>query len=81
MEGSKRIIKSKVRFYIINFSAYIELIEVLGVLEHFKENPSCKHIVLGGCHDNGYVRNLNIIVPDESIRDRITLLKSFQTGA
>lgn len=51
-----------------------------GVLEHFKENPCCKHIVLGGCHDNGYVCDLDIIKSEGSLQDRITLLKSFQTG-
>lgn len=51
-----------------------------GVLEHFKDNPCCKHIVLGGCHDNGYVCDLDIIKSEGSLQDRITLLKSFQTG-
>lgn len=51
-----------------------------GVLEHFKENPCCMHIVLGGCHDNGYVCDLDIIKSEGSLHDRITLLKSFQTG-
>jgi hypothetical protein len=52
----------------------------LGVLQHFKDNPSCKHIVLGSCHDNGYVSPLKAIAPDEPVRKRITLLKSFKTG-
>ncbi|KAI9698617.1 MAG: hypothetical protein M1820_007416 [Bogoriella megaspora] len=51
-----------------------------GVLQHFQENPCCKHIVLGSCHDNGYVCHLDIIRSRDSLRDRITLLKSFQTG-
>lgn len=51
-----------------------------GVLEHFKDNPCCKHIVLGGCHDNGYVCDLEIIKSEGTLQDRITLLKSFQTG-
>ncbi|KFY99451.1 hypothetical protein V500_01372 [Pseudogymnoascus sp. VKM F-4518 (FW-2643)] len=54
--------------------------QIKGVLEHFKDNPCCKHIVLGGCHDNGYVCDLDIIKSEGSLRDRITLLKSFQTG-
>jgi hypothetical protein len=36
--------------------------------------------VLGSCHDNGYVSPLNAIAPDEPVRNRITLLKSFKTG-
>ncbi|OBT40544.1 hypothetical protein VE00_08996 [Pseudogymnoascus sp. WSF 3629] len=54
--------------------------QIKGVLEHFKENPCCMHIVLGGCHDNGYVCDLDIIKSEGSLQDRITLLKSFQTG-
>jgi len=50
------------------------------VLQHFLENPCCKHIVLGSCHDNGYVCHLDVIGSNSSLRDRITLLKSFQTG-
>lgn len=52
----------------------------IGVLQHFQENPCCKHIVLGSCHDNGYVCHLDVIRSEGSLRDRITLLKSFQTG-
>jgi hypothetical protein len=36
--------------------------------------------VLGSCHDNGYVSPLKAIAPDEPVRKRITLLKSFKTG-
>lgn len=54
--------------------------QIKGVLEHFKENPCCMHIVLGGCHDNGYVCDLDIIKSEGSLHSRITLLKSFQTG-
>lgn len=50
------------------------------MLQHFQENPCCKHIVLGSCHDNGYVCHLDVIRSEGSLRDRITLLKSFQTG-
>ncbi|KAF2730556.1 hypothetical protein EJ04DRAFT_473585 [Polyplosphaeria fusca] len=54
--------------------------EIKGVLQHFQDNPCCKHIVLGSCHDNGYVCNLDVIRSESSFHDRITLLKSFQTG-
>ncbi|KAL5379282.1 hypothetical protein DPSP01_008555 [Paraphaeosphaeria sporulosa] len=54
--------------------------QIKGVLQHFQENPCCKHIVLGSCHDNGYVCHLDVIRSEGSLRDRITLLKSFQTG-
>ena len=52
----------------------------IGVLQHFKENPCCKHIVLGSCHDNGYVCHLDVIRSEGSLGDRLTVLKSFQTG-
>jgi hypothetical protein len=52
----------------------------VGVLQHFQDNPCCKHIVLGSCHDNGYVCHLDVIGCDSSLRDRLTLLQSFQTG-
>ena len=51
-----------------------------GVLQHFQGNPCCKHIVLGSCHDNGYVCHLDVIRSEGSSQDDITLLKSFHTG-
>jgi hypothetical protein len=73
------IIRSKVRrlsFHILRSGAKHDI----GVLQHFQENPCCKHIVLGSCHDNGYVAPLDVIGSDSHLRDRVTLLKSFQTG-
>lgn len=77
-ELTKRTIKSKVQKGDQTRPIYSN--ESLGVLQHFKDNPSCKHIVLGSCHDNGYVSLLEAIAPDEPVRERITLLKSFQMG-
>jgi hypothetical protein len=73
------IIRSKVRkllCHIIRGGAN----HIIGVLQHFQGNPCCKHIVLGSCHDNGYVCHLDVIESDRHLRDRVTLLKSFQTG-
>lgn len=36
--------------------------------------------MFGACHDNGYVRNLEGYVQDPNVFDRLTLLKSFETG-
>jgi hypothetical protein len=53
---------------------------VADMLKQFMGNPTCKHIVLGACHDNSYVRELETIAPDISMQRRLTLLKSFETG-
>ena len=42
----------------------------------FVNNCQCKHIVFGGCHDNGYVRSLSPYRKESSI----TLLKATRRG-
>lgn len=56
------------------------LTRVLGAFRQFAENPSCRRILLGGCHDNGYVRMLEKYVHIPAVSEKVTLLKSFQTG-
>jgi len=75
---TEQTIRSKVRYFWLVQCATTEY--DIGVLQHFQENPCCKHIVLGSCHDNGYVCHLDVIRSERSMCDRVTLLKSFQTG-
>lgn len=42
----------------------------------FVSNANCKHIIFGGCHDNGYIPNLEPYKRDESVLSRLTLLES-----
>ncbi|KAF2091568.1 hypothetical protein K490DRAFT_61004 [Saccharata proteae CBS 121410] len=49
------------------------------VKEHFRlfvSNFQCKHIVFGGCHDNGYLPNLDSYKHDKETAARITLLET-----
>ncbi|OCK74858.1 C-x8-C-x5-C-x3-H type zinc finger protein [Lepidopterella palustris CBS 459.81] len=46
------------------------------MLRLFISNHSCKHIIFGGCHDNGYLPNLDPWKHDSKISSRITLLES-----
>lgn len=56
--------------------AYIQT----GVFEQFVRNPSCRHIMFGACHDNGYVRMLEDFAVDHAVAERVTLLYSFHIG-
>jgi len=47
-------------------------------LRLFLSNRQCKHIVFGGCHDNGYLPTLESYRHDPSIASRISLLESTQ---
>ena len=42
----------------------------------FVHNSHCKSIVFGGCHDNGYLPNLESFKRDDSVAPRMTLLES-----
>jgi hypothetical protein len=46
----------------------------------FVESPSCRHVLLACCHDSGYVRMLEKCVHNSTIVQKVTLVKSFQTG-
>lgn len=42
----------------------------------FLHNMQCRHIIFGGCHDNGYIPNLEPFKREEEIARRITLLEA-----
>ena len=44
-------------------------------LNFFIHNQQCKLVILGVCHDNGYLPVLNELASDVASRDRITLLQ------
>ncbi|KAF2201433.1 C-x8-C-x5-C-x3-H type zinc finger protein [Delitschia confertaspora ATCC 74209] len=46
------------------------------MLRTFSDNPTCKHIIFGGCHDNGYLLNLDQYKHNPTQASRITLLES-----
>jgi hypothetical protein len=50
-----------------------------GVFEQFVRNPTCRHVIFGACHDNGYVRVLEKYEKN-AVAERVTLLHSFDTG-
>ncbi|KAF2688800.1 hypothetical protein K458DRAFT_414498 [Lentithecium fluviatile CBS 122367] len=46
------------------------------MLRTFSDNPTCKHIIFGGCHDAGYLLNLDQYKHHANKAARITLLES-----
>lgn len=52
----------------------------IGIFEQFIRNPTCRHIVFGACHDNGYVRMLEDFASDSTVVQRLTLLHSSSVG-
>lgn len=46
------------------------------MLRTFSDNPTCRHIVFGGCHDAGYLLNLEQFKHNELKAGRITLLET-----
>ncbi|KAF2118679.1 hypothetical protein BDV96DRAFT_487270 [Lophiotrema nucula] len=46
------------------------------MLRTFSDNPTCKHIIFGGCHDQGYLLNLDQYKHDQRKAERITLLET-----
>jgi len=46
------------------------------MLRTFCANPTCRHIIFGGCHDTGYLVNLEQFKHNESKAACITLLES-----
>ncbi|KAK4448364.1 hypothetical protein QBC34DRAFT_381271 [Podospora aff. communis PSN243] len=56
--------------------------KLMAAFRQFAESPSCRRILLAGCHDNGYVRMLEkYVLSNSSATEKVTLLKSFQTGS
>jgi hypothetical protein len=48
----------------------------LEMLRTFSNNPSCKHIIFGGCHDAGYLNDLGQYKHDAEKASHVTLLES-----
>lgn len=46
------------------------------MLRTFSDNPTCRHIIFGGCHDAGYLLNLDQFKHNEAKASRITLLET-----
>jgi hypothetical protein len=46
------------------------------MLRTFSDNPTCRHIVFGGCHDAGYLLNLEHFKHNMPKASRITLLET-----
>jgi hypothetical protein len=46
------------------------------MLRTFSDNPTCRHIVFGGCHDAGYLLNLEHFKHNPAKSSRITLLET-----
>lgn len=51
----------------------------VGIFEQFIANPTCRHVIFGACHDNGYVRLLERHQNTDAAA-RVTLLRPFETG-
>ncbi|KAF1917944.1 hypothetical protein BDU57DRAFT_514446 [Ampelomyces quisqualis] len=46
------------------------------MLRTFSDNPTCRHIIFGGCHDAGYLTHLDQFKHNELTAARITLLET-----
>ncbi|KAG9204767.1 hypothetical protein G6514_009998 [Epicoccum nigrum] len=46
------------------------------MMRSFGDNPTCRHIIFGGCHDSGYLTVLDHIKHNETKMSRITLLET-----
>lgn len=46
------------------------------MMRSFGDNPTCRHIIFGGCHDSGYLTVLDHIKHNEAKMSRITLLET-----
>ncbi|KAL8902446.1 MAG: hypothetical protein Q9207_004703 [Kuettlingeria erythrocarpa] len=57
-----------------------KLILSVETFNFFVSQLQCRHVILGVCHDSGYVPFLERYAADESIRDRVTLLEGYQVG-
>ena len=49
---------------------------LIEMLRLFWPNQQCRHIIFGGCHDNGYLPNLDSFKHDPNSSERITLLET-----
>ncbi|KAK4032531.1 hypothetical protein C8A01DRAFT_41030 [Parachaetomium inaequale] len=55
-------------------------VKLTGAFRQFVESPSCQHVLLACCHENGYVRMLEKFVHSPEVVEKVTLVKSFQVG-
>ncbi|KAH6855903.1 hypothetical protein B0I37DRAFT_442664 [Chaetomium sp. MPI-CAGE-AT-0009] len=55
--------------------------KLMAAFRQFVTNPSCRHVLLACCHDNGYVRMLEKFVHVSAVVGKVTMVKSFQTGS
>ncbi|KAL3430977.1 hypothetical protein BDV09DRAFT_177380 [Aspergillus tetrazonus] len=53
--------------------------KIKGTFQQFITNPTCRHVIFGACHDNGYVRLLERH-QNTAAADQVTLLRPFETG-
>ncbi|KAL4902074.1 hypothetical protein BDW74DRAFT_181236 [Aspergillus multicolor] len=51
--------------------------KIKGVFKQFITNPTCRHVIFGACHDNGYVRLLEKY-QQGAVVDKVTLLYPFE---
>jgi hypothetical protein len=51
------------------------------MMRSFGDNPTCRHIIFGGCHDSGYLTVLDHIKHNEAKMSRITLLETTDSQA
>ena len=52
------------------------LLTNLAMLRTYSDNPTCRHIIFGGCHDRGYLLDLDQYKHNQARAARITLLES-----
>jgi hypothetical protein len=55
---------------------YIWLTGSTETLRLFLPNMQCKHVIFGGCHDNGYLPTLDPYKRDQNMAPRISLLET-----
>lgn len=74
---NERIIKSEVNWPIHSaMDMHIWLTGSTETLRLFLPNMQCKHVIFGGCHDNGYLPTLDPYKRDQNTAPRISLLET-----
>ncbi|KAF2855018.1 hypothetical protein T440DRAFT_514069 [Plenodomus tracheiphilus IPT5] len=70
----------ELRIFAQRFSVNQPLFSIIDVghemLRTFSDNPTCRHIIFGGCHDSGYLNNLEQVKHNATKAARITLLQT-----
>jgi hypothetical protein len=57
------------------------ILVILAAFRPFVKSPSCQHVLLACCHDNGYVRMLEKYVHNPVVVEKVTMVKPFQSGS